>query len=199
MEYKTTYDYFYNKTYALGEKMIRTTLIEAKQNSRNFLFTLELINKKNYDLIIHNCTIKSNKHLIELEKSFKNTLNTYSENQIELTLKNEVSSEFKKLNATQIPSHYTFKKFVADLGILQGINDVDFRFCDQMDYFKTKYDQNELHDLTISSISPENVLAVATAAFKQKPSKNENVEINLPIPTLSSEEKLFCFTFFAKR
>ena len=47
---------------------------------------------------------------------------------------------FKKLKPSEIPACYTFKKFSADLGILHGINDVDYRFCEQMDYFKTKYE-----------------------------------------------------------
>ena len=72
MEYKTTYDYFYNKTYSLGEKMIQNSLIESKKNSRSFAFTLEQINKKNNELIVNNCKIKSSKYLIELEKVFKN-------------------------------------------------------------------------------------------------------------------------------
>ena len=108
MEYKTTYDYFYNKTYSLGEKMIQNSLIVSKKNSRSFAFTLEQINKKKNELIVNNWKIKSSKYLIELEKIFKNSVSTYSENNIALTLQNEVLTAFKKLKPSEIPADYTF-------------------------------------------------------------------------------------------
>lgn len=202
MEYKTTYDYFYNKTYSLCEKMIQNSLIESKKNSRSFAFTLEQINKKNNELIVNNCKIKSSKYLIELEKVFKNCLSTYSENSIALTLQNEVFTAFKKLKTSEIPAGYTFKKFSADLGILHGINDVDYRFCEQMDYFKTKYECNQLNDFSIAAIHPEMDSFAPSLDFEQhhkvKHAKTKNSETASLPNNLTSEEKAFLFYILCK-
>ena len=74
---------------------------------------------------------------------------------------------FKKLKPSEIPACYTFKKFSADLGILHGINDVDYRFCEQMDYFKTKYDCNQLSDFSFAAIQPELVSIAPSLDFEQ--------------------------------
>ena len=104
---------------------------------------------------------------------------------------------FKKLKPSEIPACYTFKKFSADLGILHGINDVDYRFCEQMDYFKTKYDCNQLSDFSFAAIQPELVSIAPSLDFEQhnevKHAKIKNSETTSLPNNLTSEAKAFLF------
>lgn len=43
MEYKKYYEYFYNKTYVIGERKIKQTLIKSKAKSLVFYLNLNII------------------------------------------------------------------------------------------------------------------------------------------------------------
>lgn len=209
MEYKNTYDYFYDKTYSLAERKIKETLMQSKAESKTFRFTLDQINTKNTELIALKSKIKSNKSLTRLEGIFKNSLKNYSENNIELALKNDVHPEYLKLKGAELPSNYSFIKFISDLGSIQGLNDVDYTFCDQMEFYQKKYDQNDLIDFKI--VQPENKKIADTAKMgktqKQRSSilnhhlahrEIETDSASTVINKLNNEEKSFLFYAMCK-
>ena len=209
MEYKNTYDYFYNKTYSLGEIKIKDALIKAKSESKKFRFVLDRINTKNTELIAQKSKVKSNKSLTRLESIFKISLENYTENNIELALKNDVHPEYLKLKGLELPPNYSFKKFTSDLGSMQGLNDVDYIFCEKMDFYKEKYEQNDLEDFKIPQPENKNIedAIIMAKTQKQHSLKRNHLSAHTKIETdsasfttnrLTNEEKSFLFYTMCK-
>lgn len=150
MDYKSTYD----KTFYEIQGKIKEALIKAKSESRTFNFTLNAILKSNQELI-NKSLIKSNKSLSLLELNYKKSLNNYSENAIELTLKNDIYPEYLKLNADELPPNYIFQNFVFDLGALYGLTEVDRLFSNHSRLFEMMFKLNDFSDFEIKEFEIE--------------------------------------------
>jgi len=148
MEYKDIYEDCYNKTFANREKEIKLELIKAKSESKAFNFSLNLIIKNTGLLISENC-IKSNKNLSLLEETHNRNLSNYNENAIELTLKNDIYPEYLKLNEDQLPSKYSFNRFIYDLGTLYALNEVNRLFRNNSRLFEMMFELNDFKDFEI--------------------------------------------------
>lgn len=144
MEYKSTYD----KTFYEVQGKIKEALIKAKSESRTFNFTLNAIINSHQDLT-NKSLIKSNKSLSLLELTYKKSISNYSENAIELALKNDIYPEYLKLNADELPPNYIFQNFVFDLGALQGLMEVDRLFRNHSRLFEMMFNLNDFSDFEI--------------------------------------------------
>jgi hypothetical protein len=150
MDYKSTYD----KTFYEVQGKIKEALIKAKSESRTFNFTLNAIINSNQELINKNL-IKSNKSLSLLELNYKKSLNNYSENAIELALKNDIYPEYLKLNGDELPPNYIFQNFVFDLGALYGLTEVDRLFSNHSRLFEMMFKLNDFSDFEIKEFEIE--------------------------------------------
>lgn len=150
MDYKSTYD----KTFYEVQGKIKEALINAKSESRTFNFALNAIINSNQELINKNL-IKSNKSLSLLELNYKKSLNNYSENAIELALKNDIYPEYLKLNGDELPPNYIFQNFVFDLGALYGLTEVDRLFSNHSRLFEMMFELNDFSDFEIKEFEIE--------------------------------------------
>jgi hypothetical protein len=150
MDYKITYD----KTFYEVQGKIKEALIKAKSESRTFNFTLNAIINSNQELI-NKSLIKSNKSLSLLELKYKKSLNNYSENAIELALKNDIYPEYLKLNADELPPNYIYQNFVFDLGALNGLTEVNRLFSNHSRLFEMMFKLNDFSDFEIKEFEIE--------------------------------------------
>ena len=159
MEYKSTFD----KTFNEVQSKIKEELIKAKSEFRTFNFAFNSIIKNNQELI-NKSLIRSDNSLIILEAKYKKSLSSYSENRVELALKNDVYPEYIKLNADELPSNYSFQNFVFDLAALYGLTEVDRLFSNQSRLFEMMF---ELNDFTNFEIKEYDTVLDNTKLFKK--------------------------------
>ena len=148
MEYKSSYDNSYDKTYDEVERKFKEALIRSKTESRTFNFTLNAIINNDRELI-NKSVIKSNSSLSLLEATYQKSLSIYSENAVELALKNDIYPEYIKLNVDDLPSNYSFQNFVFDLGALYGLMEVDRLFSNHSRLFEMMFKLNDFTDFEI--------------------------------------------------
>jgi hypothetical protein len=209
MEYKETYDYFYKKAYLLTKQSLRKKLIQSRLESKVFYIVRNEINEFRNKIISKKSNLKLYCELNELNTLFCNSIHNYNQNNIELALRNEVHPMYLKLNDSEKPSCYTFKKFVSDLAMFQGHCDVITEFRNQIGFYQEKYDQNDLEDLRIPQ--PENK-SIENSAIIEKTQKQFSTKLNhLSVQTeietdpvsssinrLTKEEKSFLFYIMCK-
>lgn len=153
MDYLKIYNSNYNKTYRIGESLIKHKLIQFNKESLSYTralnLTLELFEnfEKKY-------SIKKEVRLIELKNIYKNSLGNYSKNSIELTLKNEVKKSFSKLSLDTINVNYTFDIFIRELGISNAINELSRIFSNYSEMYKMMYNNDFFELFEIKDYHP---------------------------------------------
>jgi hypothetical protein len=144
MEYKTTYD----KTFYEVQGKIKEALIKAKFESRTFNFALNAIIHNDQELI-NKSLITSNKSLSLLEVTFKKSISCYSENAIELALKNDIYPGYLKLNDDELPTNYLFQNFVFDLASLHALKEISRLFNNHSKLFEMMFELNDFKNFEI--------------------------------------------------
>lgn len=142
MEFNEIYNDFYAKTYFGTEQKIKEDLITSKAESRSFSSILNEINKKLENKINANEIIADEK-LLYLDQVFQNNLSEYSENSIELSLKNHVYPEFLKLNQVGFLTNYSFDKFLCFLGTIKALKKVANLFSNNSRLFEMMFILND--------------------------------------------------------
>ena len=205
MEYKRYYEYFYNKTYVIGERKIKETLIKSKAKSLVFYLNSNIILETQNILISKKSNIRLFDSLNELDTIFVNSIYDYTENKEELTLKNNVYPAYLKIKNFQLPSNYSFNKFLSDFGTLKGLIDVVKKFQENSNQYQKMYEQNDLRDFKI--IEQENIVIKDSQLLQQdstvlnegtKNDSKKNTELEKEIETLkfnisklTEDEKVF--------
>lgn len=194
MEYKKHYEYFYNKTYAIGERKILETLINSKAKSLVFYLNLNIIEHTQNLLISKKSNIRLFDSLNELDTIFANKFYEYTENNIELTLKNHIYPAYKKIENDQLPLNYSFDKFLSDFGALKGLIDVVKNYKNNLEQYNKMYDDNNFRNFKI----PKNTIAFQIKSknkIVQDNNKSQELkdQVNGEYNNLNGEEKAFLF------
>ena len=153
MDYLKIYNSNYNKTYRIGESLIKHKLIqfikESLSYNRAFNLTLEL-----FENLEKKYLIKKEPNLVELKNIYKSSLSNYSKNSIELALKNEVKKSFSKLSLDNINTNYTFDSFIKELAISNAIHELSRIFRNYSDMYKMMYNNNFFESFEIKDYHP---------------------------------------------
>ncbi|WP_426091945.1 hypothetical protein [Flavobacterium sp. DSR3-2] len=188
MDYKSTYDNSYHKTYNEVQNNVEETLIRFKTETRTFNFALNAIIKNNQELI-NISDITSNKSLSLLEVTYKKSLSCYSENAIELTLKNDVFPEYLKLNEDELPPNYSFQSFVFDLASLHALKEISRLFNYHSKLFEKMFELNDFTDFVITTYG--NLALEDTPTFKKLyPQENQIQSAETILFNLNNESKI---------
>ena len=98
MDYKDTYDYFYQKTLLIATTKMKISLLNGIENSKTFnniqnniIFEIEVRTRDNSN--INKYTVLTN-----LLHFYQKKLSEYESDRIELSLKNDVVFEYNKIN-----------------------------------------------------------------------------------------------------
>ncbi|MBC7557294.1 MAG: hypothetical protein H7195_10075 [Chryseobacterium sp.] len=192
MDYKKHYEYCYNKTFNIGEKIIKETLIKSKAKSLVFYLNLNIINDSQNLLIIKKSNIRLFDSLSNLATIFENKYYDYTENNTELTIQNYIYPAFINIKIDQLPKNYSFEKFLRDFGVYKGIVDVVKNFKNNLDVYNKMYVDNKFNEFKI----PKNN-TVLNETYIDKESKIQNRKLNAQISgdnkNLNAEEKAFLF------
>lgn len=164
MDYKNTYDYFYNKTFSIAERKIKTVLLTGVDNAKTFntiqnniIFEIENREKKRSNI---NRYVALNSLLHFYQKK----LSEYQFNQIEFSLKNDVVFEYNKLHKKDLPENYTYTKFVADLGILKASNEAYRLFRNYGSLFNMMYELKDFSEFELEE-NNDNITLENTPLF----------------------------------
>ena len=188
MDYKSTYDISYHKTYNEVEKKVEEALIRFKTEARTFNFALNTI-INNYQELMKISDITSNKSLSLLEVTYKKSLSCYSENAVELTLKNDVFPEYLKLEDEELPSNYSFQKFVDDLASLNALKEISRLFNNHSKLFEKMFELNDFTDFEITTYG--NIAIEDTPTFKKLyPQENKIQSAETIFLNLNNESKI---------
>jgi hypothetical protein len=194
MEYKKYYEYFYNKTYAIGERKIKETIMKSRAESLVYHLNNNIIKDTQNILITKKSNIKLFDPLNNLATIFANKLYSYTENNAELTLKNIIYPEYLKINNDKLPPNYSFNKFMNDFGALNGLNDVIENFVNNPNLFVKMYDDNNFRNFKIPK---NNIVFQSKSKNKIVQDNNKSQElkdkINGEDDNLNGEEKAFLF------
>ncbi|MFV8441867.1 hypothetical protein [Flavobacterium sp. LB2P44] len=190
MEYKKYYEYFYNKTYVIGERKIKQTLIKSKAKSLVFYLNLNIILDTQNLLISKKSNILLFDSLNELDTIFVNSIYDYTENNEELTLKNNVYPEYLKIKNDQLPSNYSFNKFLSDFGALKGLIDVVKKFQENSNQYQKMYEENNFSNFKIPK---RNIIIQNTPINLTPPEPKLKSQINGDYNNLKEDQKAFLF------
>lgn len=153
MDYLKIYNSNYNKTYRIGESLIKHKLIQFNKETlsytRAFNLTLEL-----FENLEKKYLINKEPNFVELKNIYKSSLSHYSKNSIELALKNEVKKSFSKLSLDTINTNYTFDSFIKELGISNAIHELSRIFRNYSDMFKMMYNNDFFELFEIKDYHP---------------------------------------------
>ncbi len=164
MDYKNTYDYFYQKTLLIATRKMKIALLNGIENFKTFntiqnkiIFEIEKRSRENSNINKYD----SLNHLLH---NYNKKLSEYQLNQIELALKNDVDFEYNKIDKKDLPINYTFIKFVADLGVYKAINEANRLFRNHASLFKMMYELKDFSEFDLKE-NDDNIGLEDTALF----------------------------------
>jgi hypothetical protein len=194
MDYKKYFEYFYNKTFDIGERKIKETLMKSKEESLIFELNFNKIKDSQNLIISKKSNIRLFDSLNDLDTIFANKFYDYTENNTELTLKNYIYPEYLKIKNDQLPPNYTFNKFLSDFGALKGLIDVVKNYQVNLNQYKQMYDENDFSNFKIpkNQILFQNTLIGKTPLEQYKKEKLKT-QINDEFNNLKEDEKAYLF------
>ena len=164
MDYKDTYDYFYQKTLLIATTKMKISLLNGIENSKTFnniqnniIFEIEVRTRDNSN--INKYTVLTN-----LLHFYQKKLSEYESDRIELSLKNDVVFEYNKINKKDLPNNYTFIKFIADLGVYKAMNEVNRVFRNHASLFIMMYELEDLSEFDLKE-NEDNISLEDTPLF----------------------------------
>lgn len=194
MDYKKYFEYFYNKTFDIGERQIKETLMKSREMSLVFELNFNKIKDTQNLLISKKSNIRLFDSLNELDTIFANKFYDYIENNTELTLKNHIHPEYLKIKNDQLPANYTFNKFLSDFGALKGLIDVVKNYQVNLNQYKQMYDENDFNNFKIPK---NNIVFQSKSKNKIVQDNNKSQElktqINDEFNNLKEDEKAYLF------
>ena len=191
MDYKDTYDYFYQKTFLIATTKIKNTLLNGIESYRTFS-TIQTniiieIEKKTRE----NSNINKYTALTNLLHFYQKKLSEYESNRIEHSLKNDVVVKYSKINKKDLPNNYTFIKFIADLGIYKAMNEANRVFRNHALLFIMMYDLKDFSEFDLKenedNISLENTPLFVKLRLRRYPKNDVDLDLkkNNVVPRIS--------------
>lgn len=146
--YLFTYNYFYNKTFNISEKFLKTYLKKNAPNSVNYTYVLNTsLDKMNSSITI--ITEYLNSNFPNSFKLFNKRSEFYSENEVQLILENKVLKAFLEEQKIVNNFNYTFSHFIGDIANLNSLNNSRSIFYNNTPLFEKMFELNKFQDFKL--------------------------------------------------
>ena len=159
MEYENIYEHFYSKYYTKTESLIKSFLINRKNQKKTFGITLNEVNHYLSDIIINKYNLYKNENLKELHQLFGKRYSIYEIDQVQEIFANDIKTAFEKIETSELPNNYTYHKFIKEIAIIEVVKEILRLLSINSQLLEMFYKLNEFEEFEIRyhrNISLEN-------------------------------------------
>ncbi len=159
MDYKKEYEDYYIKYYKKAELLIKLYFIKRQGQDRSFSNSINELRQYLANDFPNNNTVYKNENLKPLRQIFKTRTSFYKANETEWILKNEIKTNFDKIDLQELPSKYNYCKFIKELALAEIEYEISRLLSQNSDLFGLFYNLNDFSEFEIKHyghISVEN-------------------------------------------
>ena len=158
MDYEKIYEDFYSKYYSKSEFLIKSYLIKCESEENTFGFAQKEVNKYLSNHTKNNLNLHKYQKLNELYILFNTRYHIYKNNHIQKIFV-KILAEFVKIKESELPTDYSYTKFIKDTAILEVVNEILRLLYGNSKLLEMFYDLNMFDEFEIrehKNISLEN-------------------------------------------
>lgn len=124
MNYEKIYSGFYSKYYSKTEQIIKSFFLKRLSEKRTFNYASNEICENLKHLLISKYNLHNNQNLKNIHQIFKKRHVFYSAEETQYIFKNEIKTDFEKINYEELPENYTFIKLIKEIAITDILEEI---------------------------------------------------------------------------
>ena len=149
MNYENIYEGFYAKYYSKAEFLIKNFFVKRYSQKKTF--------GNSYNEVIHYLSIDfvkkhnlyKNENLENAYRIFCKRRSIYFKDEVQEIFENEIKIEFDKINASELPTNYTYLKFIKEIALIEALREISRLFSNNARLLAMVYELNEFDNFEI--------------------------------------------------
>jgi hypothetical protein len=149
MNYEKIYEDYYSKSFDRIELLIKNFFIKRRSQKRIFINSInEVTQYFNTDFKKKNI-VYNNENLKALKQIFCKRHSIYFIDEVQEIFENQIKIEFDKINASELPTNYTYLKFIKEIALIEAAKEISRLLSNNLQLLKMFYELNEFDEFEI--------------------------------------------------
>jgi hypothetical protein len=149
MNYEKIYEDYYSKSFDRIELLIKFFFLKRRSQKRIFINSInEVTQYFNTDFKKKNI-VYNNENLKALKQIFCKRHSIYFIDEVQEIFENQIKIEFDKINASELPTNYTYLKFIKEIALIEAAKEISRLLSNNLQLLKMFYELNEFDEFEI--------------------------------------------------